>query len=207
MEKINNAISKIFKDTRELKRDESNKEYGIFYLGKYYPKWGKRYEEMDKFSKMVLNTKKDEEHLDSQPGEYHFYYYKESIKFFMKHLLRILSDTEEFVICVMPSSEKGTQSSGIRKIAEPLCSLNRIDGTDCIYRIKTIPKKHLDGERNLEKEIDSLSVQNESIIKDKIVLLLDDVTTTGTTFEAGIHKLKSAGAEEVIALALGKTTY
>jgi phosphoribosylpyrophosphate synthetase len=201
MENINKAISKIFKDTDKIKKYNPDQ----FSVGKYYPKGDRNYEEMDEFSRMILDIKKDEEMLDQQSKEY--YYYMKAVNYFKSFLSNILSNNEEFVMCVMPSSTKGTSASGIRKIAESLCRPPIIDGTRCIYRNESIPKKHLGGERNLEKEIASLSVQNENIIKDKIVLLLDDVTTTGTTFEAGIHKLKTAGACEVIALALGKTTY
>ena len=200
-EKINQAVSKIFKDSERIKKHKPN----LFFIGKYYPKGGGNYGEMDEFSRMILAIKKDEEMLDQQSGEY--YYYMNAVNYFKSLMSNILSNNEEFVMCVMPSSTKGTSASGIRTIAESLCTPPIIDGTRCIYRNESIPKKHLGGERNLEKEIASLIVQNENIIEDKIVLLLDDVTTTGTTFEAGIHKLKTAGAFEVIALALGKTTY
>lgn len=201
MEKINNAVSKIFKDTNKIRKYEPN----LFSIGRYYSKGSGNYMDMDEFSVTILGIKKDEEMMDPESREY--YYYTKAVNYFKSRISDVLSDNEEFVICVMPSSSKGTAASGIRAIAESLCNPPIIDGTRCIYRNKSIPKKHLGGERNLEEEIDSLDVQNENIIKDKTVLLLDDVTTTGTTFEAGIYKLKNAGAYEVIALALGKTTY
>ena len=108
-------------------------------------------------------------------------------------------------MCVMPSSRKGTRPSGIRTIAESLCSSRVINGTDCILRTENVPKKHLGGKRDVEAEIGSLGVQNENKIRGKTILLLDDVTTTGATFEAGTYLLKKSGAMDVIALALSKT--
>ena len=61
------------------------------------------------------------------------------------------------------------------------------------------------GERNLQKEIRSLTVRNENIIKGQQVLLMDDITTTGTSLKAGKIVLKRAGAKIVALLAIGKT--
>ncbi len=199
----NAAIFSIFKDQGKVVKYAPH----LFAIGKYYPKGSGNYRDMDEFSGKILDIKKDEEMLDPKSSSH--YYYIQALDYFKSRLNDILSHNEEFIICVMPSHNKGTLTSGIRTIAESLCCPPRINGTKFLCRNKKMPEKHLGGNRNLEEEIDSLSVQNNShkIIKDKIILLLDDVTTTGITFDAGIYKLKSAGACEVIALALGKTTY
>ena len=59
--------------------------------------------------------------------------------------------------------------------------------------------------RDLQEEIRSLTVRNENIIKDQQVLLMDDITTTGTSLKAGKYVLEQAGAKIVALLALGET--
>ena len=59
--------------------------------------------------------------------------------------------------------------------------------------------------RDLQEEISSLTVRNKNIIKNQQVLLMDDITTTGTSLKAGKIVLKRAGAKIVALLALGKT--
>ncbi|PKP60723.1 MAG: hypothetical protein CVT88_02210 [Candidatus Altiarchaeales archaeon HGW-Altiarchaeales-1] len=176
----------------------------IVYVGKYYPKHGKPFQDMDEFSNKILDIKKDETSLSNTNEKY---YYKESIKYFTNKLSGILSDTSEYVICVMPSHWKGTNQSGIRTIVRQICLKrnNITDGTDILSRKYTVSKKHLGGERNQDEEIKSLTVADEGIIRNRQILLVDDVTTTGTSLNAGMFVLKQYGCELVALLALGKT--
>jgi adenine/guanine phosphoribosyltransferase-like PRPP-binding protein len=110
----------------------------------------------------------------------------------------------------MPNSEKGICTSGMMTIAKSLCKPPIIDGTECIRRKVTGTKKSRNVHRKIDreklnKEIESLIIENEHLIKGMQVLLLDDVATTGTSLEAGRSKLKEAGAELVAAIALGHT--
>ena len=172
-------------------------------LDKYYPKRGKPYKDMDEFSNMILDIKKDETKLDPNSKEY--YYYNKAINHFTNQLRLILSDTEEFVICVMPTHAAGTARSGMRTIAKRLCSPSIIDGTDVLSRVFEMPEKAIGGSRDLQKEIESLTVRNESIVRDRQVLLMDDITTTGTSLKAGKDLLDQAGVALVALIALGET--
>ncbi len=192
-----------FQDPEKNRLIDSDPEKNIITLGRYYPKHGRPYKDMDEFSIMILDIKKDETKLDPKPGEY--YYYKKAINYFTNRLHAILSDTEEYVICVMPTHAKGTAPSGIRTIAKRLCAPPIIDGTDVISRVFEIPKKAIGGSRDLQLEIESLTVRNETIVKDRQVLLLDDVTTTGTSLKAGKYQLERAGVALVALHALAKT--
>lgn len=120
-------------------------------------------------------------------------------------LKKLLKKDVRFVICVIPSSEEGLIDSSIRSIAKDLCVNNIVDGTSCLVRKYTIPKKHLGGDRDINKEINSLELKDKEIIKDQLILLIDDITTTGTSLNAGIDILKMGGARKVVALALAKT--
>jgi len=134
---------------------------------------------------------------------------KKAINYFADRLHSILSDRDKYVICVHPTHKKGIVFTGMRTIAKCLCkrSSQRIDGKDVLLRAFEIPKKSIGGggERDLQKEIISLTVRNENIIRGQQVLLMDDITTTGTSLKAGKIVLKRAGAKIVALLALGKT--
>lgn len=194
---------RIFRDPEKNKLIDSNSEKNILTLGKYYPKYDRQYKDMDKFSSLVLDIKKDVITLDATSIEHH--YYKQAINYFTNQLHSILSDTEEYVICVMPTHAVGTPPSGIRTIAKQLCSPPIIDGTDVLSRVFEIPKKAIGGSRDLQLEIESLTLRNESIVKGRQVLLLDDVTTTGTSLKAGKYILERAGVALIALLALAKT--
>ena len=195
---------RIFKDPEMNKRIESDPE-NIITLGVYSPKYGRAYEDMDEFSQMILDIKKDERRIYPQSREY--YYYKKAINYFTNRLHSILSDRDKYVICVYPTSREGIAFTGMRTIAKRLCeySSQRIDGTDVLSRAFEIPKKAIGGVRDLQEEIRSLTVRNKNIIKNQQVLLMDDITTTGTSLKAGKIVLKRAGAKIVALLALGKT--
>jgi predicted amidophosphoribosyltransferase len=53
------------------------------------------------------------------------------------------------------------------------------------------------GERNITKHLNSIEVINQHLIKGQIVILLDDVCTSGNTLAACTQLLMEAGAAEV----------
>lgn len=58
--------------------------------------------------------------------------------------------------------------------------------------------------RNLR---DAFSCKHGGSLSGKRILLLDDVTTTGSTFREAVHTLKEAGVEEIVCLAAAKTRF
>jgi phosphoribosylpyrophosphate synthetase len=192
---------RIFRNLERNKMIDSDSEK-IITLGNYYPKYDRPYEDMDEFSNMILGIKKDESRIDNK-SEYH--YFEEAISYFTHKLEPVLSDKEGYVICVMPNHTVGINSSGMGIMAKQLCSSPVVDGTDVLSRVFKIPKKSIGGIRDDQREIDSITVKNASIVKDRQVLLLDDVTTTGTSLRAGKYLIKRAGAALVAMFALGKT--
>ncbi len=62
---------------------------------------------------------------------------------------------------------------------------------------------HLHGRKErLENIIGSFIIKNPEIIKNKNIILIDDVTTTGATLEEAKKTLKKAGARKVIAFTI-----
>ncbi|MEA1965913.1 MAG: phosphoribosyltransferase family protein [Euryarchaeota archaeon] len=162
----------------------------IFNLVSYHPWHDGHNPNFDEFSRLILDVK--DQHI-------------KGINYCTNRLRSILSGTEEYVICVIPTHAVGTAPSGIRTIAKKLCSHPVIDGTDIISRVFEIPKKTVGGSRDMQSEIKSLAVTNESVVRGRQVLLLDDVTTTGTSLKAGKYLIEQAGAEIVVLLALART--
>ena len=188
MPKISKSSNhRIFHESEKYEMSfESNKS-----LGKYHPHRGGINPKFNSFSKQILNIKKQK---------------ADAIEYFTNQLRDILNENEEYVICVIPSSKKGLADSGIRAVAKQLCKLPVIDGTNVIIRNRTMDPNHLSAQkRSLEEELDSLTIDNEEIIRCKQVLLLDDITTRGISFKAARQKLKDAGAILVAAIALGQT--
>ncbi len=164
----------------------------ILYLGKYHSLHAGNNPHFDAFTALVLRIKY------SHPSE-------KDIRYFTDQLRYILSNTEKYVICVVPRHAFGIAPSGIRKIAKRLCIPPIVDGTNVLVRSREIQQKSAGGNRDMKLEIESLTVKNESIIKDQQVLLLDDVTTSGTSLRVGKCVLESAGAKLVAMFALGQT--
>ncbi|NCN68830.1 MAG: phosphoribosyltransferase [Candidatus Altiarchaeum hamiconexum] len=79
------------------------------------------------------------------------------------------------------------------------------DGTDVLFRKVTLEKKSAGGLRDVQTEIHSMDMNNKDIIKNRQVLLIDDVTTTVTSLNVGKHILLLAKAKLVVMFALAQT--
>ena len=114
-----------------------------------------------------------------------------------------------FSICAVPPHNAYWQGNDgphklARKIVQSMSAENKqvVDATDCVVRTKNAkPRKFGDG-------IDfknTLTISNIDKIKDKDVLLIDDVYTTGKTVEYIEKLLKDNGAGKVIKFVVSKT--
>jgi phosphoribosylpyrophosphate synthetase len=117
----------------------------------------------------------------------------------------ILRRDKTFVICVVPSSSQGLENTAIRIVAKALCTGKIMDGTSCLYRRTRVGRKHLGESRTAKEDNASLEVHNKEIFKDKVVLLLDDITTHGDSLNVAANLLLKSGAESVCCLAAAKT--
>ncbi len=110
-------------------------------------------------------------------------------------------------ICVVPSHSAGnTNQSGIAILARRLASSeNRIDMVDYILRSETIDKLATGGERSMDIQKKTLAVNPELPIADNVILVVDDVSTSGNSLMACRDLLLENGAERVAMFALGKS--
>jgi len=63
--------------------------------------------------------------------------------------------------------------------------------------INTVPQVQLSLSQRKSNPINSFVVKDAEIVKDKVILLIDDVLTTGTTISECARELLKAGAEEI----------
>ena len=78
--------------------------------------------------------------------------------------------------------------------------------TETLCRIRhSIPQAEIhDRKSRIENIKNSFACKNPESIKEKNILLVDDVSTTGSTLDACAEILKSAGAKEVIGLVFAR---
>jgi hypoxanthine phosphoribosyltransferase len=115
---------------------------------------------------------------------------------------------ESFAIAVVPSSSSENKISGIHLVAQKIAKSRQItitDATSCLRRYRSIDKLALGGSRELATHTSSIEVINSHLIKNKNVLLVDDISTTGNSLRACKELLLKAGARKVKCVALGKT--
>ena len=111
---------------------------------------------------------------------------------------------KNIVLCTVPSSTKGKFETGINNLTSLLAESGRTNGINCLVRHKARLKNSYGGNRNLQEQLDTISSNNEHIIKDRVILLLDDVTATGNSMEACSQILKKNGAKDVYKFAIWK---
>lgn len=77
--------------------------------------------------------------------------------------------------------------------------------TDLLIKIKkTKDQVDLEKEKRLVNIKDAFVVKNKKEIKDKIIFIIDDVTTTGSTINEAAKVLKKSGAKEVWGIVIAK---
>lgn len=115
-----------------------------------------------------------------------------------------LEDTSNIELSVIPSSTKDNNEHGMSKFCEKLAQKTHIHfDRNTLRRTETISKAAITGERDEDKNLETLEVASN--ISGKTVLLVDDVTTSGSSRRAAQQKLQEAGANIVFFLAIGQT--
>lgn len=171
-------------------------ENGIYYLHIYYPV---RYEEHKGISESILSFKKG---------------HQKAIDDFTKELKDALlneadADIARFegrCVVIVPSHSKGCWSSSMMKVASELCEeFDMLNYSTALIRIMEHEKLACGGNRSIESHIKTIKFDTDYDIADKIVIILDDVTTTGGSILACKRILEAANAKKVSAIAIAKT--
>lgn len=171
----------------------------IFYLDIYHPYYGGTNSNFNNFSKLILDLK------DKRITAFRQRNKQLAVGHFFNELNPILG--KGFPIVTIPSSDPLNIDTGTDRVVSLLANQGRTNANSCLRRHTKVEKKANGGNRNIDIELNSITVdsQYQHLIQGQTVLLLDDITTTGNSFRACEKLLLDAGAFKVIKLALGKT--
>lgn len=124
----------------------------------------------------------------------------------VKYFYNLLNEEicEGVTICVVPSSDSTKKESGIGMLGEMLAENGRVNKVYYLRRTRSIAKLALGGERNKGIHMQTISTIDDIDISGDIILLMDDVTTTGNSLYACKEILLERGAKTVKMFALGK---
>jgi predicted amidophosphoribosyltransferase len=131
---------------------------------------------------------------------------KQFSKALLKEIKQLLSEQEDAMVCIVPSSKVAKPSPGLINIAK---ALERDDkrlheATKTILRTKDIDKLATGGNRNISIHRQSLGI-GEKIRTDKTYIVLDDIATTGNSMAAAVELLQQNGVRRILPIAIGRT--
>lgn len=162
---------------------------GISWFFNYHPYRKGKNPRFDDTSRQVLDLKQR---------------YSSAVEHFFQELDARLASG--LVICTVPSSNPQNDVPGIRMLARMLVrKKNRVDGTECLVRIRPVDKAAHGGERSEKVHLDSIELRRPELIRGQQVLLLDDVTTTGCSLRACRTILQRAKPAAITCVAVART--
>lgn len=199
---LNNSYEENIKfiNTKNVKIISFNEDV-IYYMYDYYKKWW-----IDKYPDNYTYRNSYFSFIALKKGNYNRTYkfnFPAAINNFLNYF------GSEWYLCTVPSHEKTTnESNGVSKVVDMIYS--GIKPQKCyslIQRKYEVKRKHLANNRNfdVDAEIRSLNINPTMTIKNKKIIVIDDITTTGVSLMACKKLLLSAGAKEVVVVAIGKT--
>jgi hypothetical protein len=167
----------------------------IMNLYVYHPWDGGKNPNIDKITNTLLNLKSDKD---------------PAVNFFSKvaktQLLDLVKTQKNKSYCIVPSHSKGDISNGLsRVIANIKNDFGFSNSTNPLKRIRTVAKSSTGGDRSVQHHLDSIEVVDESVVKDKVVFLFDDISSTGNSMEACKKLLLEKGATKVVMISFGQT--
>jgi predicted amidophosphoribosyltransferase len=114
---------------------------------------------------------------------------------------------KDFIIVTIPSHNPQKVDTGIKRLAKLLIKQNNsiIDGTDYLVRIKEINQHGQN--RTIKDQYNSLKLRNSKLLNGKVILLFDDIYTTGNTINAAEAIIKKGYPKQIEKLTLAKTYY
>ena len=116
---------------------------------------------------------------------------------------------KDFTIIPVPLEKRKLKGRGFNQaeeISKELSSFLAIPLIpNCLIKTKeTIPQVELTTETRKENIKGTFSYQHPELVKEKKILLVDDVYTTGSTMEEAARVLREAGAKEIIGIVIAR---
>lgn len=153
-----------------------------------------------KESLAILNIKATNSCRDDRQATKHF---RKPLRVLLKKLHRVYEDC---LFCVIPSSDPTTAyfKKWLLKTLFGDKSLHSdLNGLDVIQRTSKLNKEANDKSKDYEPT-EHIEISND-LIKDKVIILIDDIATTFSSLNAFRDLLIDGGAKNVIPVVLGKT--
>lgn len=170
----------------------------IYALGKYLPWRHHRNMGGDSFSYPEHSGKL----LDLKDGK------ERGLIYCQKVLTAEIKTNISLAIAAVPSSDATKIRSGVQQLVSRFAPvIGGLDLGDLVIRTKSISKLATGGNRAMQVHLDSMAVNNIDRAEGRIVMLLDDILTTGNSLAAARQILLDAGAADVICVAMGQTSY
>lgn len=164
----------------------------IRYLGDYHPYDHGTNPSFDRYSREILNIK------DGGAGsELPF---TEALAAYVRTL------ASGAVLTYYPSSKAGKEKKGLAALIRLVAREDDEVFPDLLVRTRTVEKRATGGDRSLEVQLGSIEVSKPARVRGKLVAVVDDVVTTGTSLIAARRLLMKAGAGDVVQIALARTT-
>ena len=131
---------------------------------------------------------------------------KEGKQSAVKYFYNLINEEicKDVTICVVPSSDADKKESGIGMLGEMLAADGRKNKVYYLQRTKSIDKLAYGGCRDRQVHMKTISTVDSINVDGDIILLMDDVTTTGNSLYACREILMEKGAKTVKMFALGK---
>jgi len=136
-------------------------------------------------------------------------YYAEGVAKFMADCV-IKNELEFDYILPVPLCEKRLKSRGYNQALlltnEISKILNKPVLENVLIRVKETPTQTiLNTQERLENMKDAFKVKDKKIIKNKTLLIIDDVYTTGATIDSCCKVLKDSGSSKIYCVTVGHT--
>ena len=125
---------------------------------------------------------------------------------FMYDYWQEISDKEDLYqivpIPMFKSREKSRKYNHMNLVAEEFCKLTGYEvNTDLVKRIKdTKPQYKLNKSQRMDNLSNAFEI-NKAALKSGRILLIDDICTTGSTFESIITELKKSAISDIVCFA------
>ena len=151
----------------------------------------------------ILDFKTDKEMFALQKHEA-FVWFRKCV---LNHLPEL--SKEEWIVCSIPSHDQVSMTKNNVDHFLEFCKFpaNFLVVTGLILRKYETQPKHSGnyGNRSFSKDYDSYKLRTDIDLKGKNVIVLDDITTSGSSLTAAKILLKYAGVKNVVCIALGRT--
>lgn len=179
------------------------REEPIFYGG-FYPVHGQKDEAQWDLFRYVRGLKRETEYDEECYEEYKEQYEKD---FFQLFEARLAADA--IGIVVIPSSDKDKKNVLTEIVSSTdevdLLVVGAYDLTESLKRVETKEKAHHGGSRSVEGNASTLAIAPD-VLRYDLILVLDDVVTSGKSFQAVDKLLRDAGfVGQIINFAFART--